>query len=224
TGETAADLVNDLDERELADLIFEYGEERASRKIARAIVRERQKSRIETTSQLANLIVKTLKVPGRWRIHPATRTFQALRIAVNKELEGLSDFISSAISCLQIGGRIAIISFHSLEDRIVKNAFKIESGQCQCPSGPRRALGLKTLESTVQPGPLGIQEPTGRQTNSLPYTGLGDVVCEVCGARKRVTILTRKPVRPSESEIALNPRSRSARLRVAERISAAAVG
>ena len=202
SGETAADLVNDLDERELADLIFEYGEERGSRKIARAIVREREKSRIETTSQLANTVIRALKVPGRWRIHPATRTFQALRIKVNMELEGLGDFISSAISCLQIGGRIAIISFHSLEDRIVKNAFRIEAGQCQCPSGPRRAFG-ETLESEV---------------------GLDDVVCEVCGARKRVTILTRKPGRPSETEIAVNPRSRSARLRVAERIGTAEVG
>jgi 16S rRNA (cytosine1402-N4)-methyltransferase len=128
-GLSAAELVNRLGERQLADLIFEYGQERRARKIARAIVAERARRPIETTAQLAKLVAKVI---GRWaprRIHPATRTFQALRIAVNRELEGLDRFISDAISALEPGGRLVIISFHSLEDRIVKRALRLEAGR-----------------------------------------------------------------------------------------------
>jgi 16S rRNA (cytosine1402-N4)-methyltransferase len=124
-GITAADLVNRLPEAELADLIYRYGEERLSRRIARAIVEERRRARIETTSHLARVVERA--VPGRYeggRIHPATRTFQALRIAVNGELSELERALAAAPGALAPGGRIAVISFHSLEDRIVKNAFR----------------------------------------------------------------------------------------------------
>jgi len=197
TSETAAELIRRLDERELADLIFRYGEEPGARRIARAMVQERERHPIMTTGQLAQIIVRALKTRGRWRVHPATRTFQALRIAVNQELEGLDQFISTAISHLNKGGRLAIISFHSLEDRIVKNTFKLESGECQCPPRLRRAEAPRNE----------IGQPDG------------SVVCGRCGARRRVTILTRKPVRPGQDEIDRNPRARSARLRVCERLS-----
>jgi 16S rRNA (cytosine1402-N4)-methyltransferase len=189
-GETAADLVRRLEEKELADLIFEYGEERASRRVARAIIRERERNPITTTAQLAGIVVRALRVRGRWRIHPATRVFQALRIAVNDELTALEQFIPAAISILGAGGRLAIISFHSLEDRIVKRSFQRESGRCICQS-PRMDF-LETEKS--------------------------DVVCNRCGARRRVSILTRKPLRPGPEEVERNPRSRSARLRVCEKI------
>jgi 16S rRNA (cytosine1402-N4)-methyltransferase len=195
-GTTAADLINQMDERELADLIFKYGEEPGSRRIARAIVRERP---VTTTTQLAQIIVRALKRQGHWRVHPATRTFQALRIAVNDELDGLDQFITTAVSHLCIGGLLAIISFHSLEDRIVKNTFKLESGVCQCPPRLRRA----TQE----------QQSAADEEGHDPST-----VCRHCGARKRAEILTRKAVQPGQDEIQRNPRARSARLRVCERI------
>jgi 16S rRNA (cytosine1402-N4)-methyltransferase len=132
-GETAADLVNTLAEGELADLIFEYGEERASRRIARAIVAARAAAPIETTAQLAALVVKAVHKKGHWRIHPATQTFQALRIAVNRELEGLDQFVADAVDLLEAGGRLVFITFHSLEDRIVKQALRFQAGRCQCP-------------------------------------------------------------------------------------------
>lgn len=130
---TAADLVNTQTESELADLIFEFGEERAARRIARAIVRARGDAPIETTLQLADLVIKAVHQKGHWRVHPATRTFQALRIAVNRELEGLDRFIADAVDLLETGGRTVVIAFHSLEDRIVKQAFRYQSGICQCP-------------------------------------------------------------------------------------------
>ena len=191
---TAAVLVNELAERELADLIFEYGEERGARKIARVIVRHRDREPIATTEQLADLVVRALNIPGRWRIHPATRTFQALRIAVNDELRALEHFISAAISKLTHGGRLAIISFHSLEDRIVKRGFLRESGRCIC--------------QTHQ-----LQAGAGRKKAAIDA-----VICEQCGASKRVSILTRKPVRPAPEEMERNPRSRSSLLRVCERL------
>jgi 16S rRNA (cytosine1402-N4)-methyltransferase len=139
---TAADLVNTLTESELADLIFEYGEERASRRIARAIVRARASSPINTTAQLADLVIKAIHQKGHWRVHPATRTFQAIRIAVNRELEGLDRFIADAVDLLETGGRAAVISFHSLEDRIVKQALRFQSGVCQClPNIPECRCG-----------------------------------------------------------------------------------
>src|SRR5215831_10121514 len=121
---TAADLVNDLSERELADIIFEYGEERAARRIARRIIREREAAAIATTEQLADLVIKAIHPKGHWRIHPATKTFQALRIAVNRELEGLDRFVADAVDALEAGGRLVVITFHSLEDRIIKRSFR----------------------------------------------------------------------------------------------------
>ena len=181
TGETAADLVARLPERDLADLIYEYGEERASRRIARAICRVRERGPIATTTELAEIVARASGIPRhKQRIHPATRTFQALRIAVNRELEGLDRFLGEAVAALAApGGRIAIITFHSLEDRIVKRTLNVLSGQCSCPPG-------------------------------LP-------VC-VCGARRLVRSLSRKPVVASDREIEANPRARSAKLRAAERV------
>lgn len=119
----ASDLVNNLDEKELADTIYKYGEERSSRRIARAIVRERRQGPIESTLQLAELIERANPRRGA-RIHPATRTFQALRIAVNRELECLEKGLEAALSLVRPGGRVVVISFHSLEDRLVKRLFK----------------------------------------------------------------------------------------------------
>lgn len=130
---TAANLVNELSESELADVIYEFGEERAARRIARLIVAERVKAPIKTTAQLANLVVRAVHQKGHWRIHPATKTFQALRIAVNQELDDLDQFVADAIDVLKPGGRLAIITFHSLEDRIIKQAFRFQSGHCVCP-------------------------------------------------------------------------------------------
>ena len=124
---TAADIVNKADEKSLADLIYKFGEDRASRRIARFIVQRRQSRPVTTTGQLAAIVCKALARPGRkrkLRIHPATRTFQALRIAVNNELENLERLLGSAPELLNKNGRIAVISFHSLEDRLVKNNFK----------------------------------------------------------------------------------------------------
>ncbi len=124
---TAADIVNTADEKSLADLIYRFGQERASRRIARFIVQQRQREPIDTTGQLAAIICRALKRPGqktRPRIHPATRTFQALRIAVNNELENLKDLLIAAPALLRKNGRIAVISYHSLEDGLVKSDFK----------------------------------------------------------------------------------------------------
>lgn len=165
-GETAADLVNHRPEHELADIIFQYGEERYARRIARAIVRERQCRSVETTGALVSIIVQSVPASYRHgRIHCATRTFQALRIAVNHELDFLESSLRDATEVLASGGRICAISFHSLEDRIVKHTFRSLS------QGPEATL----------------------------------------------SILTKKPVCPSEAECEANPRSRSAKLRVAER-------
>ena len=133
---TAADLVNNMPESELANVIYRYGEEKLSRRIAAAIVRERRKSPITRTAQLAQIIGRISKSGKRQGIHPATRTFQALRIAVNEELEGLEKFFSEAIGFLRPGGKMAVISFHSLEDRIVKMAFRRLAGQCVCEAPP----------------------------------------------------------------------------------------
>jgi len=123
-GPTAADLLRDVEEEELANIIFEHGEERFSRRIARSIVEARQTSSIETTAQLAQLVRRSVPRRGYQRIDPATRTFQALRIWVNRELEGLGAFLASACERLLIGARLVVITFHSLEDRIVKHAFR----------------------------------------------------------------------------------------------------
>jgi len=178
--ETAAELLENLSEEEIADLIYKYGEERLSRRIARRIVWKRKIGEpIKTTKELADTVEKAIGRGPKDKIHPATRTFQALRIAVNGELEILEDFISDSTDILKTGGRLAVITFHSLEDRIVKHAFQKLAGKCFCP--PR-----------------------------IP-------VC-VCGAEKKVEILTRKPVVPNEMETLNNPRARSAKLRVCLKI------
>ena len=174
-GLSAADLVNTFREDEIADIIWEYGEEPKSRKIASAIVRNRP---ITTTGQLAALVARVYG-PNRGEHHPATRTFQAIRIAVNDELGTLQKTLPDAISLLKPGGRLAIITFHSLEDRIVKHYFQMESKDCLCPPS--------------QP------------------------VC-TCGHKASIKMVQRKPVNPTPEEIKDNPRSRSARLRIAEKL------
>jgi 16S rRNA (cytosine1402-N4)-methyltransferase len=161
---TAADLVNNLPENELADLIYRYGEERFSRRIAAAIVEERGKAPITRCSQLATIICRAFKIRGHQAIHPATRTFQALRIAVNEELEGLEDFFTEAIEFLKPGGRIVAIAFHSLEDRIVKRVFRRLAGQCVCDAPPelctcpRQAFVSVITSRPVMPGPEELAE------------------------------------------------------------------
>lgn len=180
SGETAAELLARVSERDLTKILLDLGEERWAARIARFIVEQRAKSPLETTAQLANLVSAAIpKKAQPQNIHPATRTFQALRIFVNDELASLQEALNDGFECLCSGGRLAVISYHSLEDRIVKQTFARLAGRCQCPPG-------------------------------LP-------IC-LCGAEERATILTRKPVLPTEEEIKRNPRSRSARLRVAERI------
>jgi 16S rRNA (cytosine1402-N4)-methyltransferase len=177
--QTADDLVNRLAEAELADLIWRYGEETHSRRIARAIVQARP---VQTTRQLAEVVQRA--APSRSAksgrgLHPATLTFQALRIAVNGELEALESFLPLALAALAPGGRLAVISFHSLEDRLVKHFMRRESRDCICP--PR------------QP------------------------VC-TCGHKASLYEVTRHPLTADENEIRSNPRSRSAKLRVAEKL------
>jgi 16S rRNA (cytosine1402-N4)-methyltransferase len=134
SGITAADLLQQLPESEIARLIFEYGEERHSRRIARRIVERREQGKpITTTTELADLVRLAVGGHKRDQIHPATRTFQALRIAVNNELEGLGEFVESAIDLLKPDGRFVGISFHSLEDRILKRELRRLSGHCECP-------------------------------------------------------------------------------------------
>ncbi len=171
----AVDLVNGLPQDELADLIYRYGEERASRKIAEAIVKARP---LQTTFELAT-VIKTVLPRTAGRIHPATRTFQALRIAVNDELVNVEKVLPQAIGSLKRGGRLAIISFHSLEDRIVKEYFRRESRDCICPP----------------------KQP----------------VC-TCGHKSIMKEVTRKPIVPGKTEILENPRARSAKLRIAEKL------
>jgi len=164
-GPTAAEAIRDADERTLADVIYEFGEERYARRIARAIAAARAGGGIATTGQLADVVRKAIPRKGYSRIDPATRTFQAIRIWVNRELEGLDLFLAHAARRLRPGGRMAVITFHSLEDRIVKH----------------------TLRSLQAAGEVGL------------------------------TVRTKRPVVPSETEIGRNPRARSAKLRAAER-------
>jgi 16S rRNA (cytosine1402-N4)-methyltransferase len=131
--ETAAELLERLPEDEIARIIYEYGEERKSRRVARWIVERRERGEaIRTTAELAELVARAVGYKRGERIHPATRTFQALRIAVNEELEGLDEFVATAVDLLQTHGRLAVISFHSLEDRVVKRALRRLSGHCEC--------------------------------------------------------------------------------------------
>ncbi|MBN2391929.1 MAG: 16S rRNA (cytosine(1402)-N(4))-methyltransferase RsmH [Anaerolineae bacterium] len=172
----ASVLVNQLAEAELADLLRRYGEDPRSRRIAQAIVTARP---IRSTEHLADVIVTAVGRARGERLHPATRTFQALRIAVNHELEGITEVLPQAVAVLRPGGRLAVITFHSLEDRIVKHFLKQEERGCICP----------------------------------PKTP----IC-TCGHVPTLQNITRKPVIPSAEEIAANPRSRSAKLRVAEKL------
>lgn len=172
---TAEELVNTASEKELADILYEYGEERRAYQVARAIVHSRP---LHTTLDLAKVVAKATR-SGQRGMHPATRTFQALRIAVNQELETVEAALPEAMAALKPGGRLAVIAFHSLEDRIVKQYFRRESQDCICP--PR------------QP------------------------VC-TCGHRASLREITRHPLRPDEAEVRQNPRARSARLRVAEKL------
>ncbi len=178
-GPSAADLVNGLAERELVDILFRYGEERHARAIVRAILKRRSEQPFRTTRELAEVIERVIPAHKAGGIHSATRTFQALRIAVNRELEVLEQVLPAAIAKLAPGGRLAVISFHSLEDRIVKTVFRDMAKSCVCPP-------------------------------KLP-------IC-VCGTVPTVKVITTKPIEASEDEVRANPRSRSAKLRVAERI------
>lgn len=179
--ETAAELLESLSEFEVARIIYEYGEERFSRRIARRIIEKRERGESpKTTKELAELVARSVPFNKKERIHPATRTFQALRIAVNHELEILESFLRAVIDKLNKNGHLAIISFHSLEDRIVKRIFQKMSGKCECPP-------------------------------KFP-------IC-ICGAEKKVEILTRKPVVAQEIEISKNPRARSAKLRACQKLT-----
>ena len=155
---TAADIVNEMPENELADLIYQYGEERFSRRIAAAIVNERAITPITRCSQLAGIISRVVPVRGPRRIHPATKTFQALRIALNAELEGLDVFLLDIAGFLNPGGRLVVIAFHSLEDRIVKLTFRKLAGQCVCDAPPelcrcdKRVLGKVLTSRPMTPG------------------------------------------------------------------------
>lgn len=178
---TAKQMIAEYSEAELSRIIREYGEERWASRIAQFIVQERAKMPINTTAELVEVIKKA--VPKKARQdgpHPAKRTFQALRIAVNRELEILEGSIRDMVDLLKPGGRICIITFHSLEDRIVKQTFQSLEHPCTCPP-------------------------------EFP-------VC-VCGKKPSVRIITRKPIVPSEEEVAANPRARSAKLRIAEKIA-----
>ncbi len=177
-GVPASDLINTLDEQKLKGIIGQFGEERKAGQIARAIVRERQRSMILTTTQLRDVVVAVVAEPHRNK--SLARVFQAFRIAVNRELDELAAVLPQACALLKTGGRLAVISYHSLEDRLVKRFMQTQAkGDCQCPP----------------------EFPT----------------C-VCGAKPTLTIITRHAVVPDEAEIDGNPRARSARLRVAERL------
>ncbi len=177
---SAYEVINQYSENELRTIIYEYGEERFAPKIASAIIRQRVVHPIETTFELSDLIKSVIPPAKRdGGHHPAKRTFQAIRIEVNKELDCIRPIIDGASKYLMPSGRIAIISFHSLEDRIVKQGYNAHASGCTCP-------------------------------RDFP-------VC-VCGNKPKFTILTKKPILPSQEELENNPRSRSAKLRVAEKI------
>jgi 16S rRNA (cytosine1402-N4)-methyltransferase len=176
---TAADLLEKLSDTELLSIIKKFGEERYAKRVVRAIRREQTKHPITTTGQLSQIVAQVITSPRHSRIHPATRTFQALRIAVNDELEQLKISLTDILDLLHSTARIAVISFHSLEDRIVKTFFRDEEKGCSCP--PKSPI------------------------------------C-ICGRMPTLKVLTRKPLTPKEEEMRQNPRSISAKLRVAERV------
>ncbi|MBO5355133.1 MAG: 16S rRNA (cytosine(1402)-N(4))-methyltransferase RsmH [Clostridia bacterium] len=176
---SAYDVINTYSEEELRRILYEYGEEKFAPRIAARIVKERELAPIQTTNQLSELIKSAIPVAARDGGHPAKRSFQAIRIEVNGELDVIEPTIEQAIARMKKGGRLAIITFHSLEDRIVKQAYQKLALGCTCPK-------------------------------SFP-------VC-VCGNKPKIRILTKKPILPSENELAENPRSHSAKLRVAEKL------
>ena len=177
---TACDIVNGWSEGELKRILFDYGEERYAPRIARAIVKKREEKKIESTLELVEIIKSALPAQAlREKQHPAKRTFQAIRIAVNEELTSISKLLDTAMDRLNEGGRIAVISFHSLEDRIVKSAIASKEKGCTCPP-------------------------------EFP-------VC-TCGFVQTMRSVNRKPILPTKEELERNPRSRSAKLRIAERI------
>ncbi len=177
---TAADLVNREPVAELRRLLRDYGQERWAARIAQRIVERRKVARIQTTKELTDVVAGAVPRAAWPRdIHVATRTFQALRIAVNRELEALSRGLKAGISVLASGGRIGVVSYHSLEDKIAKDLFHVEATDCLCPP----------------------QAP----------------VC-ICGHRRSLTIVTRRPIVPGEAEVRANPRARSAKLRIAEKL------
>lgn len=179
SGRSAADLVNTLDIGELSRIISLYGEEKYAYSIAKGIVRYREKKPLETTLELAETVRDNVPFKARRDGHPARKTFQAIRIAVNHELEALERGLQAAYELLNKGGRLSVITFHSLEDRIVKQFMQEKAQGCTCP-------------------------------RDFP-------VC-VCGNKPKVKIITRKPVCPSEAELTANPRARSAKLRVCEKL------
>ena len=177
---TARDVVNTWSYEELRRILFEYGEERYAPAIARAVVRQREQQAIETTGELTELIKKAMPPAAlREKQHPAKRSFQAIRIAVNGELEELEPMLQAAVEHLAVGGRLAVISFHSLEDRIIKKTFQQLATGCTCPP-------------------------------EFP-------VC-VCGKKPRIRLVSRKPITATQAELTYNPRARSAKLRVAEKL------
>ena len=179
SGMTAADLVNSLDVSELSRIISLYGEEKYAYSIAKGIVRYRDEKPIQTTTELAEIIKENVPQRVRRDGHPARKTFQALRIAVNRELDELESGLEGAFELLNKGGRLSVITFHSLEDRIVKQFMSTMAQGCTCPK-------------------------------DFP-------VC-VCGKKPRAKVITRKPVYPSEHETEANPRARSAKLRICEKL------
>ena len=176
---TAMEVVNNYKEEHLANIIYEYGEERFSRNIARNICIERRKKKIETTDGLVKIIEKSIPRLNPKEGHPAKRTFQAIRIEVNNEIKPLEDTIKNSIDILKPKGRLCVITFHSLEDRAVKQAMNRAKGMCTCPK-------------------------------DIPYC--------VCGAKELGTVITRKPIIASEEEQRENSRSKSAKLRIFEKI------
>ena len=178
---TAASVVNESSPRRLVEILRTYGQVTGAGRVVAALVEERHRKRFETTTELAAVVGRVKGWPRGTRLHPATQVFQALRIEVNQELRNLEVFLSGVVDFLRPGGRLVVLAFHSLEDRLVKKAFARESGKCTC-FAPRDLCG--------------------------------------CPRRRRVRILTRRPVRPSGREIRTNPRARSARLRAVERLHA----
>ena len=179
SGLSAYDVVNTYDEREIARILFEYGEEKFARQIARNIINKRQTAPIKTTLELAEIIASSLPAAARRAKNPSKKSFQAIRIEVNKELDSLSEGLDKAFSVLKSGGRMCVISFHSLEDRLVKQRFASWCKGCTCPP-------------------------------DFP-------VC-VCGNKPKATLVGRKPILPTDSELSENSRSKSAKLRILEKL------